>query len=224
MKKADMEAHQAQYKKLINKARTAEREGLYTQTVELALASWDYVDGMMLYERKYNNNDFSSIWGIDLILKYAPLLLDFPSLDKLEGLLKSCRRIEKNTSECLAEKLSEARSFLHTSHRLWNHIENNPETRQDQIRKKLGGQQKQWDSIAEKWEQMGLLQRTPENGSYRLSLSTRLGQLIVGKCSSCGEITEAPKAMLLEKVTCPQCNNTAWFVITSTKIDANIKG
>ncbi len=219
-----MEAHQSLYENLIKKAIVAECEGLYTQTVELALASWDYVDGMIQYERKYKNNDFSSIRGIDLILKYAPLLLDFPNLDKLEGLLKACRRIEKNTSECLADKLSEARSLLRTSHRLWNHIEKNPDTRQDQIRKKLGGQQKQWDSIVQKWEQMGLLQRIPKNGSYLLSLSTRLGQLIVGKCSSCGEITEAPKAMLLEKITCPQCNNTAWFVITSTKIDANTKG
>ncbi len=223
MKKADMEAHRDKYQTLMSEALSAERDGLYTQTVELAISSWDYIDGMMQYERKYNDSEFASIRGIDMILKYAPLLLDFTNLDKLKDLLKNFRRIEKNTSDSLDDRLSQARSRMWISHQLWNHIEQNPETRQSKLRQTLGGDQNQWRSIADAWEKMGLLRRTQEDGSCRLALTTRMGELIQGKCSSCGEVVEAPKAMFLEKTACPNCRKIVFFVILSPKTESSTK-
>jgi len=93
MTKAEMEAHRAQYYELIAKARAARQDGRYREAVELAMSSWEYVDGMMQYERKYDDKKFSSIEGIDLVLEYAPILFDAESLDKLEFLLKKQRRL-----------------------------------------------------------------------------------------------------------------------------------
>lgn len=223
MKKADMEGHRAEYQSLMVKAWSAEREGLYRTAVELALSSLNHIDGMMQYERRYESKEFDSIQGIDMILKYAPLLLDFNSLDTLETLLKNYRRIDKNTSESLADKLAKARVLMWDTHRLWDHLERNPETRQDGLRRVLGGDQDQWRSVANAWEKMGLLRRTPEGGSYRLALSTRMGELVSAKCPSCGGVVNAPKAMFLEKLACPECRTTVLFVILSTETSTGTK-
>jgi len=213
MKKAEMEEHRADYQALVSKARLAEREGLFSRAVELGLSCWDHIDGMMQYERRYEQREFSSIEAIDIVLRHSPLLLDFRNLEKLEGLLKDYRRIDKNTSVSLADRLTEARALLWDAHRLWDHIERNPGARQDKLRQVLGGDQCKWRAITEKWEKMGLLVRTSEGASYRLRLSTRMGALVKAKCPSCGTIADGPKAMFLEELDCPECRENVLFVL-----------
>ena len=213
MKKAEMGEHRRKYHALLGEARSAERKGLYHRAVELALSSWTYIDGMMQYERKYEEKDFNSLPAIDMILKYAPLLLDFQSLDKLQSLLKKYSRIDKNTSASMADKLAGARVQMRDAYRLWDHLERHPGTRQSRLRKVLGGDQDQWRTVAEAWDRLGLVFRTPDNGSYRLALSTRMGEIVSAKCPSCGEIAKAPKAMFLSQLTCPECGEAALFVI-----------
>ena len=221
MKKADMEDHRATYQSLMAEARAAERDGLFEFVMKSALSSLATIDGMMQYERKYGDREFSSIKAIDLILKYAPLLLDAASLERVEELLKGCRRLEKRTSESLADNLAQARALMWDAHRLWDHLELHPEARQDELRRVLGGDQDQWRSIAEAWQRMGLLRRTPEAGSYRLALCTRMGGIVSAKCPACGSVTEAPKAMFLEELTCPECKAKASFVILVTESGAH---
>lgn len=212
MTKAEMESHQGKYDALMAGARTAQRKGLYRQAVELALSSWEYIDGMMQYERKYEDKEFDSIESIDMVLKYAPFLFDFQSLDTLESLLNSKRRIEKNTAADLGDKLAQARALMWDVHRMWDHLEQHPDVRQDELRQVLGGNQDKWRSMAEMWEKMGLIHRTPEGGSYRVKLSTRLGEVISAKCPSCGSLADAPKGMLLEELACPECKETILFI------------
>ena len=102
------------------------------------------------------------------------------------------------------------------NHSLWDHLERHPEARQDELRTVLGGDQETWRAVAERWEKMGLLRRTPEGGSYRLALITRMGQVVPGKCPTCGEVVEAPKSMFLEETTCPECTQSVQFTILST--------
>jgi len=221
MTKGDMEQHERQYASMMKEARAAERAGLYQRAVKAALASWEHIDGMMQYERRYRENqEFASILAIDMTLRYAPLLLDFESLAALESLLKVCRRIEKNTSESLADKLAAARARMRRTHRLWNHLERNPGTRQDELRRLLGGDQDEWRRMAEDWEKMGLLQRRSEGGSYRLALTTRMGQIVPAKCPACGKVVEAPKTMCLDNATCPECDASVVFVLLSSQPSA----
>ena len=223
MSKAEMEDHQRTYQSLMADARTAERAGLYRTAIEKALESWKHIDGMMQYERRYEDREFGSIPAIDLTLKYAPLLLDFVSLDALEGLLKDCRRIERNTSDNLGEKLATARTRMWEAYHLWDYLEWNPIVRQDELRRLLGGDQDHWRFLAESWDRMGLLRREPEGGTYRLALSTRMGEVVPAKCPACGSVVEAPKAMFLEERACPKCRAGNLFVILSTQSAANAK-
>ena len=225
MKKTEMEDHKASYHALMDKARSAERNGHYREAIKAAVAAWEYVDGMMQYEQKYGlyadqDKGFNSVSAIEMVLKYAPLLFDFQNLDALENLLKNFRRIEKDTAQNLPEKLDAARARMWNGHRLWNHLEQNPDTRQDELRRILGGDQDLWRTVAEGWDAMGLLRRTPEGGSYRLTMATRMDEVVKAKCSSCGQIAEDAKAKFLEPTVCSKCHATSLFVILLAESDA----
>jgi DNA-binding IclR family transcriptional regulator len=107
------------------------------------------------------------------------------------------------------------------NHRLWAYLEKHGEVRQDQLRQLLGGDQDHWRWLSESWEHMGLVSRTPEGGSYRVRLSTRMGQVVPAKCPSCGKVSEAPKAMFLEKMTCLDCNKRVLFVLLSSGVEVD---
>ena len=213
MKKAEMEDHAEAYRSLMASAKVAESQGLYRAAVDASISAWEHIDGMMQYGIKYEKDTFSSISAIETVLKYAQLLFDSRSLQSLDELLESRKRIEKNTSISVVEKLETARLKMWDNHRLWAYLERHGEVRQDNLRELLGGSQDHWRWLAESWSKMGLVKRTPENGSYRLSLSTRMGQVVPAKCPSCGKISEAPKGMFFEKMSCPKCHKRVMFVL-----------
>ncbi|GEM_PF-2487735 len=217
MKKADMEQCSVEYNGRMQAAQNAVSNGLFKSAVNLALEACPYIDGMMQYARKYEAQEFDSVSAFDLVLAYAPLLLDSKSLTKIAEVLDEYRRIERNTGDDLGEMLRAAHDCVWMNHRLWNHLEAHPDCRQDELGQTLGGEQNHWRYVVESWEHMGLVQRTPENNSHRLSLRTRLGQPVPAKCSDCGSQIVAPKAMLLEPVRCPQCGANSCFVLLTSE-------
>lgn len=217
MKKAEMEAETAAYQEAIRLAQAAERNGMYRQVIDAAISAWPYVDGMVLHERKYQGNEVARIAAVDLVLRYAPLLLDLRPLVELERMLAGYKRVLRDSFAVLTEKLTQARERIRENHRLWTYLEQNPDAPQDGVREALGGDQDRWRSVAEAWERMGMLTRTPAGRSYRLSLATRMGGIARGKCPSCGHVDHAPKAMLLEAISCPGCRAMSTFVLLSTQ-------
>lgn len=217
MKKSEMEAHHAAYFDALAKAKAAEHNGMYRAAMGAALSCWEFVDGMIQYRKKYEEEDFTDIDAIEMVLRYAPLLLDFHSLDRLESLLSDTKRIVRTSSTDIVEELTQARGEIWDNHRLWNYIEENPDCRQDELRRTLGGDQDYWRSVVEAWEKMGLVQRVSIANIYRISLSTRFGQVVGGKCPKCGKIVDAPKAMFLEPTCCPKCRSSVLFVILARR-------
>src|SRR5262245_15059909 len=116
LKKAEMEFHRDEYYALIGSARQALQQGTHVKAIELAVSSWEYIDGMMQFERRYESKTFDSIEGIDIVLNFAPLLFDFEALDRLQLLLRTQRRIDKHASDDLADKLTQARAVMWNAH------------------------------------------------------------------------------------------------------------
>ena len=213
--KAELENHRNEYYACIRKTRSALEASLYREAVEYAMASCPHIDGMMQYESKYEDREFTGIEAMDLVLKYAPLIFDSQSLDGLETLLRNQRRIAKNTADDLAGKLSTARKLMWDAHRLWSHLELLPDARQDELRGALGGDQDRWRSVAETWEKMEILHRKSEGVSYRLAFATQMDRPSQAKCPSCGAVGKAPKVKLLDEVICPKCRAKVLFVFIS---------
>lgn len=217
MKKAEMEAHQQKYHANIRKARGAKRKGSFQEAIEFSKLSWDHIDGMMRYERKYEDKAFKSIEGIDIVLKHAPYLFDFQSLDDLEALLRSQKRIEKNTSLNLNNTLEAARKVMWDAHRVWSQLERAGELQKEKLLQILGGDNDNWQSMAESWYEMGLIRRWSEDDSYRIALVTRMDEATTGKCPSCGVLAKAPKSAFLITQTCPKCKVNGSFVILTNE-------
>jgi len=215
-RKSELERHSTKYADTMKRAREALRAGLLREAVQIALSAWVHVDGMMQYRRRYEEEEFDSIEAIDLVLKYAPIIFDHRTLDLLEEMLATERRIERNTAADMGQKLILARTQMWEARRLWDYVESRPDVRQHELREALGGTQTTWRSIAESWQGMGLLRRTKDGGSYRLSLVTRLGQVVSAKCPSCGQVAKAPKAIWLEPTECTHCHSQSMFVIGAT--------
>ena len=213
MKKSEMVEHYRLYHGLVKAARSLVSQGEFGRAVAKCREAWDHADGMMQYGRKYEYQEYSSLEAIEIVLKRAPLLFDFESLDALEELLKSFRRIDKNTNKNLAKGLTASRDLMCRAHELWNCLEAKPGVRQDQLRRILGADQDQWRKIAESWDRMGVVAREKEDASYRLYLRTRMDANATARCPSCGFLHEAQKSSLLEKQHCPKCQTEGQFVL-----------
>jgi len=213
-KKAELEFETEQHRATMREVHSAQQGGQIQMAVDLAVFAFQYIDGMMQFERKYEDETARhSVESIDFVLRFAPLLFDTRSLDAVTTLLKSQRRIDNNATADLAAEVNKARILLGDAYRLWNHLEQNTEVRQDQLRSRLGGDQELWRWIAETWDGMGLVRRIPEQNSYRLSLVTRMNEITRGKCPLCGVTGKAAKARLLEEITCPKCGKGTRFVL-----------
>jgi len=211
-RKADLEYESGEYERHMKNARDAEWAGLYRDAVNEAIQAWPFIDGMMQYQRRYLDAEFSSIPAIDMALKYLPLLLDHRRLTQLAGLLSQFRRIQRNSSDDILQKLAYANALLRDNYRLWVWLQNHPEALQNDVARALGGDPSRYTATIESWEQMGLVRRVSSGTSYRLSLATRMGEVVKGRCPTCRRVVEAPKAMLLEALACPGCRRSVQFV------------
>jgi hypothetical protein len=213
MTKAEMESHRNEYHALVSKAQSALQNGAHLQAVGIAVSSWVHIDGMMQFERKYEKMDLVHLEGVEIVLALAPYLLDFQSLAQLDGFLKSQRRIEKNTSADLAENVARSHALMQQAYELWNYLESASESTQGRLNENWERDQVNWRSIAQTWEAMGLIRRSPEGGPNGFVLATQMQSHSLGKCSACGAIGKAAKAKFLDKMNCPKCKQTAFFVI-----------
>jgi predicted RNA-binding Zn-ribbon protein involved in translation (DUF1610 family) len=169
---------------------------------------------MMQFAHRYENHEsWASVESIDYVFRFAPILFEAQHINRLADLFKSQKRIQKNVTTNLAQSLAKAQTLLHDAYRLWNHLESQGTSRQDDLRTTLGGDQDQWRWMAETWERIGIVRRVPENQSYRLQLVTRLDEVIRGKCPNCGVVGKATKLRLLDSLECPKCRATGFFVL-----------
>ncbi len=213
-KKTELEADATRYYSKVEEMRWAHDQRDYHGALGLAVAAWEYVDGMMQFERRFEDkSERNRLECVDYVLRYAPLLFEVQTLNTLSALLRTQKRVDKNTAADLAANLEIAYSLMKEAHRLWDHLERNVQVDQDRLRDSLGGDQDRWRWLAEKWESMGLVLRVPNRGSYKLSLLTRMESEVRAKCSICGVVAKAAKGRFWEQITCPKCKATVYFVI-----------
>jgi hypothetical protein len=213
MTKAELEATSVSYHELVEGARRLQSTGLVKNAMEMAAKAWECVEGMLQYERRYEKAEVGAVDAFDIVLNAAPLLLDLKALNQLEQFIASRRKLSRDKSLNLPERIVEARGRIEENHRLFGLIQERPDMTQDALRRELGGEQAHWRATVDAWELMGLLHRTPLSGSFTLRLATRMGEVVKAKCPRCAESINAPKAMVLEKLKCPGCAHSVWFVM-----------
>jgi hypothetical protein len=220
MTKAEMEAHRDAYYQHLSDAKSALERKAVPDAISLAISSWDHIDGMMQYERKYESKESFDVEGIDLVLNYAPLLFDLSSLERLEALVKNQRRIAKLVNHDLDASIARARARIWDAHRLWNQLEGRRNQSYDTAAAELGGDRDRWRPLAEAWCELGIVSRRAIGRSYALAFSTDMDESVAAKCPTCGFIAKAPKAKLLELRHCPKCRAKVSFVLLAAEYRA----
>lgn len=210
--KADLEIEDGEYWRLARRARDEVNAGELLAAIRSAQTSWPHITGMLQYARKYGESPAQSIETIEIVLRYAPVVFDRDSLNRATDLLKSQKAIVKSDSS-LPERLRLAQTQLGAAHKLWDHLERNPNQMQSELRETFGGSQEWWRWLAEVWEQQGYVRRVSEGRSYRLVLTTAFDQKVQAKCSGCGAVVVARKQRMWDDAVCPACSKTVSFVL-----------
>jgi hypothetical protein len=201
--------------------RTAHREDDVIKAIKIAVDACEYIDGMMQFEKRFEKREERrSVETIDYVFKYAPLVFDRRSLERVATLLKAQKRIDKIATDDLAKDLAQANELMWSAHRLWTVLRKIPGVRQDELRTRLGGAQEHWRWIAESWAELNMIQRMPHRGSYRLSATTDLATHARGKCSSCGATGKASMGTFLVPIDCPRCKTKAEFVMLPVALES----
>lgn len=212
-KKEELLEHQERYHAILSQAKTAIEQRCFRRAVELAVSAWAHVDGMMQYERKYEQREFESVECVDIVLRYSPVLLDLEHLDQLECLLKKQRRVEKNTTDNLKERVDQARTRLHNAYRLLGHLEIHPNCDVKSLDKALGNGIKLWEALVTQLEEVGIVRRHQDSEGARVRLVTSLDDPVLAKCMNCGQVVRATKAAFFTQQKCPSCQQTVHFVL-----------
>jgi hypothetical protein len=212
MKKSEMAEIAANYHDRVGRARHAGDDGDHAGAIKYAASAWGLVDVMLKHARA-ESKEPDSIEAFDLVAEYAPPAMDFRALNELETFLAENKRLARFAGGQPTEALAAARMLMWDGHRLWSEIEREPGLLQSSLPGRLGKSAAHWAGIISAWHKMGLIEKKPDGSSFRLSLATRLGQLVTAKCPKCGRKEEAPKAMLLDQVHCPKCRTDVSFVI-----------
>jgi hypothetical protein len=198
--KAELTSDAERYHEWAEKARLSLAAGRIDEAIAHAVASWDFVDGMMQFERRWADKEFDEIETISLVLEHAPVMLHSESLTKLAQLLKAQKRIDKNASDDIAGRLAQAAAVMQTAHRTWSLIEATDSHRPSDKTEK---------AILARWEDLGFVRRC-ESGWRAVTQSTSRTQ---AKCPSCGAIVSGPRLKLLHELDCPKCHRTVEFTL-----------
>jgi len=214
--KSEMEEHRESYDACMAQADDAIRAGRHREALATAVSALQFTDGMMRHAAKYDNAQFDNVQSIELILRYAPLLLEQDPLKKLEETLDAQRRIERTTSENIRQLLGAATKNLAACHRLWSLLESIDGISQEQLSGMLGKEPHDWIGTIATWHQMQLVLRVPNGSSYRISIATRMDREMRGKCSYCGAERRALYWKLLESLECARCRKLSLFTLLPT--------
>ena len=215
--KAELEFDATRYRLAVSLMRKTHQSGEVLAAIKIAVEACEFADGMMQFEKRFEKRlERKSVETIDFVLRFAPLVFDRTSLERVGSLLKEQKRIDKVATDDLAADLQQAFELMWEAHKLWKLLRANPGFPQDQLRIKLGGSQDRWRAISEAWEELGLIQRVPSSNSYLLAPATQLTGQARGTCSACGAIGKASMGAFLDNITCPKCKaNTAFVLLTS---------
>jgi hypothetical protein len=149
---------------------------------------------------------------IATICKYAPPLFEHSAIESLAKFVKSARVLASSERGYLS-LIETARNREQLAHAIWNHLERQPGARQRDIRTELGVIQEYAVEIVELWEDLGVIEREPDDGTYRLFFRTQLDKEMDGVCQNCGVRGKGRKEAFLKPGACLKCGTLGYYHI-----------
>jgi hypothetical protein len=213
MKIAELEGHYEAYTDSERTIRAMVSGGEFPRVFAVCTASFPHIVPAIQFRKKTGSTPetpefsaFSTIW------KYAPPLFEHTAIESLFEFVNSARVLSQSEKNFL-DSIEAARKREQLAHRLWNHLERHPGMLQRDIRTDLGVIQEEAVHIVELWEELGILDREPEDRTYRLYFRTRLDTEMTGVCPNCGVRGKARKELFFRSIACQKCGQEGHYHI-----------
>jgi hypothetical protein len=215
MTKAEMEAHWQQYSASIDRAQRALTERLFWRVLELSSESWQHIDGMLRHLQNGDGRPSSTIEGISLVLRYAPVLLDFDRLNQLEEFLSGRRRIIKAWPGDIFHDLTHARLRMMRAHALWDRIERDSSCDGSQLEREFATAHDDFSGTISTWSALQLVRCNTISGNLIVTLGGWADEYATLKCPHCGGVGALHKSAIFDETQCPRCTRYTKFVYIS---------
>lgn len=204
--KGELEWQCNTFQAIATQAIEAQQNHLYSQAIDYALQSFPFIDGMIQYERRYKKTEQINQPTLKLILAFSPVIFRWHSIDQVEVLINTTKRIERNSDIEWRSKIDESRKLLISAQNLWNSIETlqHDFSTIDPISRSF---------ILTAWERIGLVSIVKDSKTFQYQFVSALNARYRAKCPECGQICDATKESLLSKLKCPRCMVTSYFVL-----------
>ncbi|MFT3882934.1 MAG: hypothetical protein QM703_25170 [Gemmatales bacterium] len=206
--KAELEWQRTAFRTYVAQSKEALSQHQYSNAIELAIQSFAFIDGMIQYERRYEQVEDQPYPTIKTVLSYSPVLFRWKAIDEVERLLDSTKRIEKNSQIDWRAKIDHSRRLLGHALETWTNIHARNSATYD------GDQNRRIERvfILSTWENMGYVTKPNENGDLH-SFVSNMEMRTRAKCKYCGDVCDATKATFLADIKCLKCGVTNLFVI-----------
>ena len=202
MKIGELEAHHDDYAESERTIHAMVENSEFPKVFSVCTDSFPHIVPAIKYRKKKNiTPDIPNFLAFTTIWKYAPPLFEHTAIESLFEFIKSSRVLTQSEKNFL-DSIDAARKREQLAHQLWNHLENHPGMLQRDIHTKLGVVQKDAVNIVELWEELGIVDRQSENGSFWINFCTRLDTEAVGLCLNCGVRGKGRKELFLRSVAC----------------------
>jgi hypothetical protein len=206
MKIAELEAHHDAYIESEHTIRAMVDYHTFPAVFSDCVESFPHIVSALNYRKKREITPvMPELLAFTTICKYAPPLFELAAIDSLQDFVKSSRILWQSERKFL-DSVEAARRREKIAHSLWNHLEQHPGMLQRDIRTELGVIQEEAVAVVELWETLSILDRQPEDGSYRLYFRTRLDAEVAGLCPNCGVRGKGRKELFSRPILCQKCS------------------
>ena len=213
MKISEMEAHHAQYLALETQIRTMVQSRRFPEVFSACHSSFpNIVPAIKFRKQRGIDPQVPNLLAISTICKFAPPLFESFAIDSLLAFVRSNRLLAQHENGYLP-RAEAAKARREIARILWAHIEKEPGVFQRDIRVQLGVDQGDAVEILTVWEDLGVIERRPEDRSYRLYFRTQLEAEVQGLCYNCGVRGKGHKVVFLSPTKCQKCGVEGYYHI-----------
>lgn len=213
MKIAELEAHHEACVHAERTIRSMVERREFPGVFSVCIASFEHILPAIKCRKKRDiTPHIPSIFAFTTISIYAPPLFEHSAIESLLEFVRSSRVLVQS-EDSLLDVVGDAMKRELLAQKLWNHLDRNPGTLQRDVTTELGIAQEDATKVIEIWEELGIVDRKPDDGCYRLQFHTRIGMEAVGMCPKCGVRGKGRKELFFQPVTCQKCGITGQYHI-----------
>lgn len=216
MRIAELEAHHDEYLELETAISTMLRERQFPAVFSVCEKSLPHIVPAIKFRKKRDiHPETPNLLAFTVVYKYGPPLFEHAVIESFFDFAKSTRLIAKHEKGFL-ELVETALEREEAARLLWNELDLNPRSLQEDIGSKLGLDRRSTVEILEVWAELGIITREAKGNSYESFFRFSPDALTEGMCPACGVRARGRREAFYRPGSCKKCGNEGYYHILDT--------